>query len=84
MQHAVDPDHVVAVSTIVSRSGNSARCIGAGAPFTWGRHRSQSFVAALRRGVGLLSLGFGIIVAITTLKGPVTAITLQWLHAGWS
>jgi len=34
LQHAVDPDHVVAVSTIVSRTGSAARSIGAGA--LWG------------------------------------------------
>jgi len=34
LQHAVDPDHVVAVSTIVSRTGSAGRSIGAGA--LWG------------------------------------------------
>jgi len=43
LQHAVDPDHVVAVSTIVSRTGSAARSIGAGA--LWGVDHTLTVLA---------------------------------------
>lgn len=76
MQHATDPDHVVAVSTIVSRERNTlgAALIGA----AWGVGHSLTILAV---GTAVVLLGWAIPPRLGLSMEFVVALMLVWLGA---